>query len=342
MKMKPLIAAVAVILSIALLGASGSVFAQDSECNRQCLVNMMQRYLAAMVKHDPKGLPFANNVKFTENTEKSIEKMPVGKGLWETASGGPSEFQIYAADPEGQAVACIAMMKEKDKDIILGARLRLVDGKITEAEHLVVRGNVNSSQPGLQKPRPGLLEDVAKSNRMQRDQLIKIGLSYYDALTGEDGTLTPFARECERHENGMTSASGKPMEPKAPPAAKMPAAKKLDPEQEKMMKAMAAMPRDCEGQISTGTFAYITEIKPRRLVVADVQKGLAVGFSMFQHDGVMKTMPIKGVPGIDSVPAPQIRFNFPSVHVFKIIKGKIYDIEALGAGLPYGAEAGWE
>ena len=30
------------------------------------------------------------------------------------------------------------------------------------------------------------------------------------------------------------------------------------------------------GQINAGVFAYITEINPRRLVVVDVQKGLAV------------------------------------------------------------------
>jgi hypothetical protein len=339
MKSKRLIIAFGLALSLAMMGASGPAVAAK-KLNRQGLVNLMQQYLAAMVKHDPTAVPFASNVKFTENTDKIMESLPPGKGLWETASGGPTDFQIYAADPEGQAVACLVIMQEKGKDIILGARIKLAAGKIVEAEHLVARGNVNSAQPGLQKPRPGLLEDVTKSDRMKRDQLIKIGLSYYDALTGEDGKLAPFAPECERHENGATSAGGKPPEAKAPSAAKPPAAK-ITPEMEKMMKAMAAMPRDCEGQISTGTFAYITEIRPRRLVVADVQKGLAVGFSMFRHDGSLKTMPIKGVPGIDSMPGFTMQFNFPSLHIFKIKKGKIYDIEALGASLPFGTEPGW-
>jgi hypothetical protein len=296
---------------------------------------MMQQYLAAMVKHDPKAVPFADTVKFTENTTE----MPIGKGLWETASGGPTGFQMYAADPVVQSVACLVIMKEKDKDIYLGARLKLEDGKITEAEHLVARDNVNGSLPTLQKPRPGLLEDVAPADRMDRGELIKIGLSYYDALTGEDGKYAPFAEECERHENGMVSASGKPPEPK-PPAAKPPGAKP-NPNLEAMMKAMAAIPRSCEAQISSGVFAYITEINPRRLVVADLQKGLAVGFSMFQHDGVMKTMPLKGVPGMDSMPAPQMRFNFPSVHFFKVRKGKIYEIETVGISMPFGTKPGW-
>jgi hypothetical protein len=346
MKFKPLIITFGVAVSLIIMGASGPAVAAQ-KCDRQCLVDLMQQYLAAMVKHDTKAVPFAATVKFVENTDKGMEAMPVGKGLWETASAGPSDFQVFAADPEAQAVACLVVMKEKDKDIFLGARLKLLEGKITEAEHIVVRGNVDSSTPSLREPRPGLLMDVAPAERMKREDLVRIGLTYYDALTGEDGTLSPMAPECERHENGMTTASGKPMEFPGPAAKSDPSAKPLpiakpDPEMEKMMKAMLAMPRDCTGQISTGTFAYITEIKPRRLVVADVQKGLAVGFSMFYHDGTLKTMKIKGVPGVDSVPGFAMQFNLPAVHIFKIKKGKIYEIEANGASLPFGSKSGWE
>lgn len=100
------------------------------ECDRQCLVDMMQKYIGALVKHDPKGLPFAPKVRFTENSDKTVEVLEVGKGLWETASGGPTEFQIYAADPEAQAAACLVIMKELEKDIIFGARIRLANGRI--------------------------------------------------------------------------------------------------------------------------------------------------------------------------------------------------------------------
>ncbi len=329
--MKPKrIISLGVAVSFLILASLGSVLAAP-ECDRQCLVNLMQQYVAAMVKHDPKAVPFAANVKFMENAAV----MPIGKGLWETASGGPTAFQIYAADPVAQSVACLLVMKEKDKDILLGAHLKVVDGKISEAEQLVARDNVNGSLPTLQKPRPGLVEDVAPADRMDRGELIKIGLSYYDALTGEDGTFAPFASECERHENGAVSAGGKPPERKAQPAAKP------NSELEKMMKAMAAIPRTCEGQISSGVFAYITEINPRRLIVADAQKGLGVGISMFQHDGHLKTMPIKGVPGMDSMPGFTMQFNFPSIHFFKVKAGKIYDIETIGVSVPYGTKFGW-
>jgi hypothetical protein len=304
-------------------------------CDRQCLVTLMQNYLAALVKHDPTAVPFDKDVKFIENTAN----IPVGDGLWVTASGGPTEFQIYAADPVMQQVACLVIMKENaNKDVLLGVRLGLRRGKIAEAEHHVIRQDQLHSMSQLQKPRPGLVEDLAPADRTPRDQMLDIGLSYYDALTGGDGTLAPFAEECERRENGSTSVGGKrepkseSAKPQAPP----------DPEMAKLINALARVPNSCEGQISAGVFAYITEIKNRRLLVIDEQKGLAVGFSNFYHDSRLKTQKIKGVPGLDSVPSFQGTFNMPAMHFFKIKKGKIYDIEATGLVLPYGTKTGWE
>ena len=78
------------------------------------------------------------------------------------------------------------------------------------------------------------------------------------------------------------------------------------------------------------------------MLVIDEQKGLAVGFSNFYHDSKLKTMKLKGIPGVDSVPAYQGTFNMPAMHFFKIKRGKIYDIEATGLVLPYGTKTGWE
>jgi hypothetical protein len=327
MKSKRLIIAFAAAISLAVMGTMDPAIAAP-KCNRQCLVDLMQKYLGAMVKHDPKSLPFAGKVKFTENTDKTIEFLEVGKGLWETASGGPAEFQIYAADPEAQAAVCLVVMKEKDKDIMLGARIKLEDGKITEAEHLIVRGGgsmpMNFSQPSLQKARPGFAEDIPKAEQMKREDLAKIGLAYYDALTGEDGTRAPFAKECERHENGMVTAGGAP--PAAKPGGAMPTG------------GFGGVPRDCEGQLSAGVFSYITEIKPR-LVVADVQKGLAVGFSMFRHDGT-KRLPKDAAPGTSNK-TTYGQFNLAAMHIYKIRNGKLYEIEAPGAVLPYDTKSGW-
>ncbi len=335
MKTQRLFITLMLIVSLAIMGIACSQkslrIAKDYD--RQGLVDLMQRYIGALAKHTPGDLPFADKVKFTENTDKGIEFLAVGKGLWETATEGPKGFEIYAADPVAQAAATLVVMKENNKDIIFGARIKLVDGKIAEAEHLVVRGGSMSKQPfssmpTMQKARPGFAEDIPAAEQMTREDLLKIGFSYYDALTSEDGTRAPFAKECERHENGMTTAGGKPPKPEdLPPGAAMPTG------------GFGNIPRDCEGQLSAGVFSYITEIRPH-MVVADVQKGISVGFSMFRHDGT-KRLPKDAKPGTDNK-TTYGQFNLAAMHIYKIRNGKLYEIEAPGAMLPYGVKSGYE
>jgi hypothetical protein len=327
------------LVLIALLVAPALLQAAQT-CDRQCLVGLMQDYLTALVAHDPKAVPFDKEVKFTENTAI----IPLGDGLWVTATGGPAEFQIFAADPVMQQVTALVMMQENsNENILLGVRLALRRGKISEAEHHVVRQDQLYGMQNLRKPRPGLVADVAPEDRTPRDQMLDIGLAYYDALTGEDGTLAPFARECERRENGVTSVGGKREAPESSEAAaRFPPPGAVDPEMAKLARALAAAPNSCAAQISAGVWAYISDIKNRRLLVIDEQKGLAVGFSNFYHDSKLKTMKLKGIPGMESVPAFQGTFNMPAIHFIKIRKGKIYEIEATGLVLPYGTRSGWE
>ena len=331
MKLQKLIIAFALIFSLVMLGTVGNATSAP-KCDRQCLVDLMQKYVGALADNNPGDLPFAEKVKFTENSDKAVELLEVGKGLWENATGGPTEFQIYAADPVLQAAVCLVGMKEKDKDILLGARIKLEEGKIIEAEHLVVRGGARggkpfSEMPTLQKAREGFAEDIPEAEQMSREDLLKIGLSYYDALTSEDGTRAPFARECERRENGMTTAGGTPPKPKEGAGGAMPVG------------GFGNTPRDCAGQLSAGVFSYITEIKPH-MVVADVQKGISAGFSMFRHDGT-KRLPKDAAPGTDNK-TQWGQFNMAALHIYKIRNGKLYEIEAPGAMLPYGVKSNWE
>ena len=322
------------LVMLGTIGATAPKSDRQDMVDRQGLVDLMQKYVGALANHNPQDLPFAENVKFTENSAEGVDLLEVGKGLWENATGGPTEFQIYAADPEAQAAACLVVMQEKDQDIMLGARIKLDNGKIVEAEHMVVRGGGMSRQPfsempNLQKARPGFAEDIPEAERMTREDLIRIGLSYYDALTSEDGTRAPFAKECERRENGMTTAGGKPPAPKedGSPDGPMPVG------------GFGNIPMDCAGQLSAGIFAYITEIKPR-MVVADVQKGISVGFSMFRHDGT-KRLPADAEPGTDNS-TQWGQFNLAAMHIYKIRNGKLYEIEAPGAALPYDTKTHWE
>ena len=311
------------------------------ESDREFLVGFMKKYLDALVAHDPGAVPFCQEVKFVQNTAN----IPVGKGLWVTASEGPTDYQIFAADPEAQQVACLVMMKDLGRDLLLGARLKLEGLKIREAEHHVVKDPDSGpfgkgALENLKIPCPGLLEDVPVAERTPRWQLLKIGGSYYDALQDNDGKACPFAKESERHENGMQTA---PM-----PEVSTVEVDKLDPEMRKMFEAMTSSPLDpeentVEWQLESGQFTYITAIRNRRMLIADQQKGLAVGFSNFYHDGVVKRYTHKFRSGkTEERDAFQGAFNLPAMHMFKIRNGLVYEIEAMGYITPYGTKSGWE
>lgn len=63
-----IIGAVKTCISIAVLIASGVWAETANPCDRACMTGLVDRYLAAMVKHDPSGLPLAKGVRYTENT----------------------------------------------------------------------------------------------------------------------------------------------------------------------------------------------------------------------------------------------------------------------------------
>ncbi len=294
------------------------------KCDRACLVALMDNYLAALVKHDPAGAPLANDVKLVEN----LNVTPIGKGLWENATGGPTEFKIYIADPVAGQIGFMGVIQEKNKPVLLGARLKLVKGNITEIDHMV--SPLNGPVPaGLLKPRPGLITKLEKSERVSREKMWKAANAYYDAIEFSDGAIAPFADECQRRENGVTSANNQ--DPPPPGGAQGATA------------GMAAFGKmKCGPQLSTGIMGYITKMNQRRLFAIDEELGLVMAYSIMHHDGEPNPLKIKGVPGTTESPNTWGKFTVPAAHIYKIKNGKIYEIEAMAiVGVPYQASNGW-
>jgi len=287
------------------------------QCDRACLDKLVDSYLAAVVAHDPTRVSLAASVKFVENTVP----MKPGDGLWKTASEVPGTFRIYVPDPVAGQVGFIGMMKEDGKPIQLGLRLKVRNGQITEMEHLIARNLREPSLANLQTPRPGLLTAVPPAERVPREQMLKIGASYYDALVNSDGDAAPFADDCVRRENGMQTTGNPP--PKTPGRG-----------------SMGAM--GCRDQLFTRTMSYIKRIEPRRVEIADVETGLVFGLSQFRHPMTEKSLKIVGVPGVDSIDMNFMPFDLPAAHIYKIRGGKIHEIEAMGFTMPYNSKTGWE
>ncbi len=294
----------------------------DKKPDRQALVDVMEQYLAALAKHDPSAVPLSDNVKLVENTEV----IPIGKGLWETATGGPTQFKIFVADPVAGQVGFIGVIEENQKPTIASVRLKLEKGKITEIDHLVVHSGDMPLNPNMSAVRPGLLQPVEPSERVPREEMLKIANSYYEAIVRDDGTIAPFADESQRRENGGITANDQTQTPEE--------AAKDDFSVFRKMK--------CSDQLSTGVMSYITDINRRRLLAVDEEMGLVFAYSIFVHNGEPKVMKIKGVPGITERPNIYGPFDLPAAHIFKIRNGKIYEIEAIGYIARHGIKNGWE
>src|SRR3984885_4334772 len=308
--MRPLFGSV-IVLSFAAGAATAA------NCDPACLNKTVDTYLAALVAHDASQVSFASDVKFVENTVP----MKAGEGLWKTASEGPTTFKIYVPDPVAQQVGFLCVMKEGDKPIQFGLRLKLKDGKIAEAEHLIARDLRETSLKNLQAPRAGLLATVPQAERTPREQMLKIGYSYYTALVSGNGSAAPFADDCLRHENGMQTTGNPP--PDKPG-----------------MGTMGAM--GCRDQINTHTFDYITRIEPRRVEIADPETGLVFGLSQFRQPMEQKFVKIVGVPDVQKVDLDIKPFDLPAAHIFNIQGGKVHEIEAMGFVAPYNSKTGWE
>jgi len=292
---------------------------------RAPMVDLMDQYLAALVKHDPAGLPLASDVKLVENTNIT----PIGKGLWETSTGaGKTDYKIYVADPVLGQIGFMGLFEQSGKPIQLGVRLKLENGEITEIDHMIWTQISEPMPEGMIKPRPALLQKIDESERVSREEMVKASMAYYDAIEQNDGNVAPFAEECQRHEGGIASANNQTPLPK---------------DAETTFGAMAAFGRmKCGEQLTSGIMGYITDINQRRVAAVDEEMGLVMIFSMFNHDGEPNPLPIKNIDGTTESPNEWGEFNVGAIHIYKIRNGKIYEIEAMASlGMPYQASDGW-
>jgi len=322
---------VAVFSAVMLAVVAFPVQSFGAPLDRAALIKLADDYFAALVAHNPKGVPLADNVKMVEN----IKRIKSGEGVWKTATSGPTEFKIVVPDTVSQQVGGIIVMGISDKPTFLGFRLKVENDRITEAEHMTIDIS-NPDNPNMKSVRSGIPLEIPYKYRDSRGRLIWIAESYYDALEFNNGSLSPFATDCERRENGARSApnGGPSLVGNIPGNAPSPKAKG---------KPQLLGMQDCASQLSNGVFQYIDTITPRRVEIADELTGLVVGFSQLRHSMEKKVFKLMNTPGQETRDmSTQKPFDMPSLHIYKIWGGQIHEIEALGLVADYNAPTGWE
>ena len=120
---------------VVAVGLSAPAAAQTRvACDRACLTGWLDRYLEALVAHEPSRLSLARTVKFTENGQR----LELGDGLWHTITGKGS-YRREMADVEARQAVLMGTIREADTPTILVLRLAVVDQQIAEIETLVIR-----------------------------------------------------------------------------------------------------------------------------------------------------------------------------------------------------------
>lgn len=323
------------LLLASALTACNQTADQAPACDRACLIGVANAYVAGLEGHDAAGVPLADGVTIVENLKRSAP----GQGLWADITGPGTDFAVVVPDEVRQTVGWIGMVERAGQPSVVALRLQLDEqGRVVEAEHLYAE--VNEQSPfgtsqlaNLQTPRPGLLAEVPAASRKSEADLLAIGATYYDALDDNDGSLMPFAAGCERHENGIVTAGPEPATgdgpggPTAHPVA-----------------------RDCAGQLTSNTMAYITRIDNRRVFAADPVTGLVMGLSHFRHPMDFAPYPVTAIDGTVTMRARDEGmfanlgpFDLPAAHIFKVgADGKVHEIEAMGFRADLNSPTGWE
>jgi hypothetical protein len=316
-------------LRFVLLSAlfSGVVFAAPpragaappaSSCDRACLEGVVNDYLAALAARDPSKVPFTDNVKFTENTAK----LKIGQGFWQTANG-MGTFKLYFGEPEVGEAGFIGTMREWDNPVIFCLRLKVSGGKISEVEDFVVRDAGAGKALESRTPNPLFSEAVPAAERETREELVKTANQYFSGLEKNDGRgAYPFADDCNRIENGMQTTNN-------------PAAAKTEP----ASPANAILGLGCQAQFETGFFKIVTEIRERRFVIVDRERGLAFAFAFFDHAGTVKTIQLTDGRVFPATLRHPLTLEIGEL--FKIEKGKIHAVQAVLTQEPYGISSGW-
>jgi hypothetical protein len=317
---------VSACLAVAILGVT---FAQSSRaraaddaqsaamlgsCDRACLYGFLDQYLDALKAKDPSRLPLAKGFRYSENNVM----MKIGDGVWGTVTG-LGAYNLRMADPVNGEVGFYGIVEETTSTSVFALRLKVEDGKISEAETLIRRSEGGGPFPSkpVMVDKPILNEIVPPEDRSPRARMVAIADGYFSTLQLNDGVLfTQFDDNCDRVENGLNTTH--------------------NPD---LMKTIPVANLGCGQQFKLGNYRYDTRVRQRRFYLVDEERGLVMTAGFIDHDGTLGTFTLTDGTVIKS--PMKIPSTLCLMELFKMRGGKIQQIEAVFIGVPYNMPSPW-
>ena len=263
---------------LVVLSSVGRASAQ-TVCDRTCLRTLLDQYLAAVVKHDPKAAPLIAGFRQTEN---AVNVSP-GGGVWKSVTGLGKMQRRYVDEVSGQA-GYYGLIEEGDNVALATVRLRIENRTLTEAEWYLARANdpgLNGSRPPGRPPANLLNPEyliaspppdrvVPKAQRLSRGELVAVVNSYFDAITSHDGSVAVTHPGCGRVENGTPTPAGRFLPPVARPTAATAGAPPAP--------AANAPANDCVSGLANFNLSMVVA---RRIPLVDQEAQTVLGMAVF-------------------------------------------------------------
>ncbi len=258
------------ILSVPAMAAKADYARENvakADCDKRCLMLMLNQVLDAIGNNSPTGLPIAQNAKITsDGSVGKIESSPI----WGPARRIP--YRLVFTDPK-TATAVFYGVVTNNYDRPAGAppsnrpppagsgdswwyyvlRIKVANSKITELEQLDLEPKAGFGSDAVHNlHQADRIWDtvIPESERSSRDELFAVADKYWDSVSKRiDTTQVPWGPACQRLESGTVTSDS------------------------------ATFPWSCGNGMKQPSVYWIVE--NRRYYIADVERGVVLGFAVF-------------------------------------------------------------
>jgi len=288
-------------------------------CDRACLYAVMDSWLDAVRTHAPTAVRLARTARYTENGVETA----LGEGLFRTVTGY-SAYQARAADPEAGQVAVIGELFEGERAVTFATRLKVVHGRVAEAETVIGRSFAGNHPSMPTAIRPGLATIVPRAARISRQAMVETAERNFDNLLRNDGSH--FAPDCQRMENRMPMSGN--------PQLRYP----ITPIEGKQVPLFGSM--GCREQVEAHLFDTLDRVDPRRILLVDEAQQIVFGIFSLRFYGRTECNDIPGY-GRTCPARPRGPMSLLSAEMLGVRGGKVHEVEVIFTRLPYEAGQGW-
>ena len=292
--------------AVGLCAMGWTLPAYAQTCDRVCLEGIANQYRAAWAAHDPKRAPIAAKVGFTENGVS----LDFPDGTWDTITKEVGPPLIFS-DPKTGAVGIFTAIFQNDTPSFLAVRLKVINRKITEIEHIISTKRTVSGPPtpfgdiNTYGHTPRFGEPAPAGTCGTRAQIIAQANGYFDTLQNNTGEIrgAKFAPDASRSENGGKLAG------------------------------------DIEHAFKLGNYRFNARVRDRDHFLVDEYRCVVMSRAFIDHKGVLDEYTLTDGTKLKSI------FREPHtwamIESFKFRDGAITDVKAVFFGAPYYMRSPW-